>query len=252
MATQIYFISDIHLHCYYSESEKRKQAALLDFLDQVKAQKATLYIVGDLFDFWFEYKYVIPRHFFRILRQLQEMVDAGCEIHVLAGNHDYWFESFITVELGVQFHPSSMKTTIAGKSFFIYHGDGILRRDRGYRLMKRILRNRLFIFLFRLIHPDIAFKIAKAVSGKSRHLTLRDPDLIEQERKELIQYGEKIIDQGFDVVVTGHFHLPTDHRYKNGQLINLGDWIRYFSFGYFDGHAMRLCYWKRQTLKTSL
>lgn len=249
MARQIYFISDIHLNCYHSESENRKRGYLLDFLDEVKEHKATPYIVGDMFDFWFEYRYVIPRHFFRVLRQLQEMVDAGCEIHMLAGNHDYWFGSFFPDELGIPFHPDSVEITIDGKKFFIYHGDGILKRDRGYRLMKKILRNRFFIALFRLIHPGIAFRIAKYISGKSRHLTLRNPELLEQERKELIQYGEKILAQGYDYVITGHFHLPTEHRFRTGKFVNLGDWIRYFTFAYFDGHDLHLCYWKPKPFK---
>lgn len=252
MTTRIYFISDIHLHCYYSESENRKKAYLFDFFNEVKEQKAILYIVGDMFDFWFEYKHVIPRHFFKVLRLLQEMVEAGCEIHVLAGNHDYWFGSFFPEELGVAVHPDSVQPTYNGKSFYIYHGDGILKRDRAYRFMKKILRNRFFISLFRLFHPGIAFKIAAYISGKSRHLTLRDPNRIEEERQELIKYGERIIDQGYDYVITGHFHLPTDYHYKKGKLLNLGDWIRYFTFGYFDGQELRLCYWNRNSLKKSL
>jgi len=252
MASKVYFISDIHLHCYHSESENLKKAYLFDFFQEVKEQQAILYIVGDMFDFWFEYRHVIPRHFFKVLRMLQEMVEAGCEIHVLAGNHDYWFGSFFPEELGIEFHPDFVEPVYDGKKFFVYHADGILKRDRGYRLMKKILRNRFFIFLFRLLHPGIAFGIANYISGKSRHLTLRDPKLIEKERQELIEYGEKIVKEGYDYVVTGHFHLPTEYLYEKGKLVNLGDWIRYFTFGYFDGNDLRLCYWDRKSLKKSL
>jgi UDP-2,3-diacylglucosamine hydrolase len=252
MSTRVYFISDIHLHCYSCESETRKKAYLFDFLKEVQTHRGTLYIVGDMFDFWFEYKNVIPRHFFKVLRHLQEIVEAGCEVHILAGNHDFWFESFFQKELGIQVHLAPVETTIDGKTFFITHADGILKRDRGYRLMKKFLRSRILIRLFRLLHPDIAFRIARYVSSKSRHLTLRDPDLIEEERRELLAYGKKMVDAGHDFVITGHFHLPTDHRFPNGKLINLGDWIRYFTFGFFDGNEMSLCYWNRDSLKSSL
>ena len=252
MTTQVYFISDIHLHCYHSDSENLKKAYLFDFLEEVKKQQAILYIVGDMFDFWFEYKHVIPRHFFRVLRILQEMVENGCEIHVLAGNHDYWFGSFFPDELGIEFHPDSVAPTYDGKSFYIYHADGILKRDRGYRLMKKVLRNRFIIFLFRLIHPGIAFRIANFISSRSRDLTLRNPKRIETERRELIEYGQKIVNRGYDYVVTGHFHLPTDYQYETGKLLNLGDWIRYFTFGHYDGRDLRLCYWDKNSLKKSL
>ncbi len=252
MSTRVYFISDIHLHCYHSESEARKKAYLFDFFKEIEKNKGTLYIVGDIFDFWFEYRHVIPRHFFKVLRYLQEMVESGCEIHILAGNHDFWFESFFPEELGVQIHLEPVAITLNGKSFFITHADGILKRDRGYRIMKKFLRSRILTKLFRMLHPDLAFTIAKYISSKSRHLTLRDPNLIEEERRELLEYGEKIISDGYDFVVTGHFHLPTDHQFPKGKLINLGDWIRYFTFAYFDGNELSLCYWDKDSLKSSL
>ena len=252
MLKNLYFISDIHLHCYHSESETRKKNYLFDFFREVQNNKGILYIVGDMFDFWFEYKHVIPRHFFKVLRYLQEMVESGCEVHILAGNHDYWFESFFPGELGVKVHLEHVEAEFNGKSFLITHADGILKQERGYRFMKKILRNRFIITMFRMIHPDLAFRIAKFFSARSRHLTLRNPDLVEDGLRELLEYGEKKINEGYQYVVTGHFHLPTEHQYEQGKIINLGDWIRYFTFGYFDGDELSLCYWKRKSLKTLL
>ncbi|HCK99090.1 MAG TPA: UDP-2,3-diacylglucosamine hydrolase [Candidatus Marinimicrobia bacterium] len=251
MTKKVYFISDIHLNSHYSEAEDLKKRYLIDFLQEVKKNRGTLYIVGDMFDFWFEYKYTIPRYFFKTLRHLQEIVEAGCEVHIMSGNHDYWFESFFPEELGITVHLEPVSIEIGGKAFFITHADGILKKDRGYRLMKKVLRNRFVVACFRLLHPDLAYGIAKIISGKSRYRTLRDPDMIEKERKELIEYGRQKIQEGYQFVVTGHFHLPLEYRHKTAKMINLGDWIRYFTFGYFDGKELSLRYWKQDSLKSS-
>lgn len=245
MSEKVYFISDIHLHLQSSEVEEEKKRYLFEFLDKVKKEQARLYVVGDLFDFWFEYKHVIPRHFFRVLRKLQEMVDSGCEIHILGGNHDYWMENFISDEIGIRIHPSPLAVKIGDKAFFITHADGILKKDRGYRLMRKILRNPFFIRLFRFLHPDLGFAIAEKISGKSRHFAMRNRSIEEEERLELIEYGKTKLKESFDFVVTAHFHLPTVYSENNKKIINLGDWMKYFTFGLFDGQDLHLCYWKR-------
>jgi UDP-2,3-diacylglucosamine hydrolase len=245
MNKNVYFVSDAHLGLKDGEKEEYKKSSLIEFIKMVRKEKAALYIVGDFFDFWIEYKYVIPRHFFKVVRALQEAAEDGCEIHIFGGNHDFWLGSFFTEELGVIVHPDPLRTEIEGKKFFIAHGDGILKRDRGYRILKRVLRNRFCIFLFKLIHPDIAFRIAEFVSGSSRHLTIRDQKFEENEKKEIIQFGTSKINEGFDCVVTGHFHLPTNHKIDGKQIINLGDWMKYFTYGYFDGEMFSLCYWDK-------
>lgn len=246
MSRPVYFISDVHLKLYDTPLEAKKRLYLQDFLKEVRRRKARLYIVGDLFDFWFEYRYVIPRQFFSILRYLQETVEAGCDIQLLVGNHDYWFESFFPDELGIAVHREPVETKLAGKSFFITHADGILKKDSGYRFMRKILRNPLIISLFRGLHPTTAFGIAKYISGKSRHYTLRNPALMESERQELIEYGQGLMAKGYQYIITGHFHLPTIYKQGNCKLLNLGDWMRYFSFGYFDGRDLELCYWNKK------
>jgi UDP-2,3-diacylglucosamine hydrolase len=252
MAEKIYFISDVHLHSWHSAAETRKKTFLFDFLAEVQRNNGTLYIVGDLFDFWFEYRYVIPRYYFGVLRRLQETVEAGCKIHFLTGNHDYWLGSFFPEELGIEVHLTPLASNIAGKSFFITHADGILKEDKGYRLMKKVLRSRIAIALFRLIHPDLAFKIAQYVSGKSRHYTMRSPEQMDAEQQELINYGQAKIQEGYQFVVTAHFHIPTEYENPAGKMINLGDWICYFTFGFFDGENLSLCYWNQNPLKKTL
>ena len=239
----MYFISDVHLHLNDGPEESVKRERLFAFLAEVRRTRGILYILGDMFDFWFEYHYVIPSHFFPVLCQLRETVSAGCELHFLGGNHDYWAGKFFTDSLGIQVHYRPIDTVISGKHFHLTHADGILHSDRGYRLMRRIFRSKISIRLFRHVHPDYAMRLAAYISGKSRRLTMRSPALEESDRREIITYGQAKLAAGADYVITGHFHLPTDVRQNNGAILNLGDWMKYFTFAHFNGNDLRLCYW---------
>lgn len=247
MDQNIYFISDIHLHLSDSPDEKVKRERLFDFLAEVRRNKGILYILGDLFDFWFEYRYVIPGLFFPVLCQLRETVQAGCELHFLGGNHDYWVGNFFTEILGITVHYKPIDIILGGRRFHLTHADGILRNDRGYRLMRHVFRNPFIIRLFRHVHPDYAIRLAAKISGKSRRLTLRSPAQEESDRLEIVAYGQSKIAAGAEFVVTGHFHLPTEYRTEQGLILNLGDWMKYFSFAHFNGHDLRLCYWPTGT-----
>jgi len=243
MSPNVYFISDVHLHLNDSLPEKIKRESLFAFLSEVRRHKGTLYILGDMFDFWFEYRRVIPGQYFSVLCQLRETVQAGCEVHFLGGNHDYWVGNFFTETLGIIVHYRPFDVIIAERRFHMTHADGILPEDRGYRLMRRVFRNNLVIRLFRHVHPDYAIRLAANISGKSRRLTLRDPAREESDRQAIIKYGEARLAEGAEFVITGHFHLPTEHHTSRGVILNLGDWMKYFTFGLFDGKKMRLCYW---------
>jgi len=244
MHTPIYFISDIHLQPDSSEPERRKRARLRQLLERVRRAGATLYIVGDLFDFWFEYRHVIPRHYFSTLRALQELTESGCPVHIIVGNHDYWLGSFFPEELNISVHQHPIEVELCGWRFLITHGDGILKRDVGYRLLKRVLRNRFVIWLFRLIHPDLAFRIARMVSGTSRKLTLRNPGKEEAERREIVAWAEAQFQRGIDAVVMGHYHLPTRIEQDAKVFLNLGDWMRYFSYAVCENDRLTLRYWR--------
>ncbi|HPC36137.1 MAG TPA: UDP-2,3-diacylglucosamine diphosphatase [Candidatus Marinimicrobia bacterium] len=247
MNPSVYFISDVHLHLHDSPEEMVKREHLFDFLAEVRRQKGTLYILGDMFDFWFEYRYVIPGVFFPVLCQLRETVLAGCEVHFLGGNHDYWAGKFVTDVLGITVHYQPIDTVIAGKSFHLTHADGILHNDRGYRFMRFFFRNKTIIRLFRHIHPDCAIRLATALSGKSRRLTLRSPVQEESDRQEIITYGKQKLEAGAEYVITGHLHLPLEYHDQKGVIVNLGDWMKYFSFALFDGQSLHLCYWPTST-----
>lgn len=247
MNQNVYFIADIHLHLNDSQEEKVKRERLFAFLAEVRRHQGSLYILGDMFDFWFEYRYVIPGIFFPVLCQLRETVLAGCEVHFLGGNHDYWAGQFFTDVLGITVHYKPIDTIIAGKSFHLTHADGILHNDRGYRLMRFFFRNKTIIHLFRYLHPDCAIRLATHLSGRSRRLTLRSPAQEESDRQEIIAYGKKKLEAGAEYVITGHLHLPTEYNTERGVVVNLGDWMKYYSFAFFDGKSLRLCYWPLST-----
>ncbi len=251
MNSKVYFISDIHLQPYDTEEEERKRKYLFEFLEKVRGEKCTLFIVGDLFDFWFEYKHVIPCHYFKTLRYLQKTVEAGCDVHIIVGNHDYWMGDFFPNELGVRIHQHPLDIEISNKRFFIIHGDGILKRDKGYRIMKKFLRSKLLTRLFGLLHPDFAFAIARKVSSGSRSYTLRSPEMEKTIRNEITEYSRNKFKEGYQYIVMGHYHMPTAYRENGNTFLNLGDWMKYFTFGYFDGKELSLCYWKQRPLNSA-
>ena len=236
-----YFISDAHLGMSDSISEELKEKNLLSFFDHVAKTGERLFIVGDLFDFWFEYRTVIPRGYTRILSGLSRLNEAGIELHYIAGNHDFWMRDYFPAELGIPIHFDDLEYTINGKRFFIEHGDGIAKEDSGYRLLKRIFRNRFNIFLYSPLHPDVGVPLAKWVSSLSRGHTSKkgqtaDSDYIERARKKF--------QEGFDFVLFGHLHYPIFKEMDGNVYLNLGDWIEHFTYAVFDGEELRLEKWK--------
>jgi len=249
MKSKTYFISDVHLHIFNSPEEENKKRMLFNFLKEVRQNRGVLYIVGDFFDFWFEYKYLIPRHHFKALRYLQETVEAGCEVHMLGGNHDFWLYDFFTDEIGVQIHYDPIEILIDGKRFYIAHGDGLLKDDWKYRWLKAVLRNNIFIKCFKLLNPYLAFSLAKRVSVGSRNLSEKTTEIMEKYKKQILAFGESKFLEGYDRVILGHYHLPTNYE-KNGKIfMTLGDWMQYFTFGYLYDGKLSLCYWNDKSGK---
>jgi UDP-2,3-diacylglucosamine hydrolase len=236
-----YFFSDVHLGLGSQAEDRAKEARIVSFLDHVKQDGSHLYIVGDLFDYWFEYDSVVPKGYVRLFGKLAELHDAGIGISYLAGNHDFWLKSYLTDELGIEVFPDPIERTIDGKRFLIHHGDGLLKRDTGYRLLKRILRNRFNIWLFGLLHPDLTGRIARWSSQTSRHYTSNKAF----EGYDMIAFAEAQIDAGFNFVVMGHNHEPLYHPYGAGAYVNLGDWIQHNSYAVFDGTTLLLKTWKQ-------
>ena len=237
---KIYFFSDAHLGTSSSDGDREKEQRIIAFLDMVAQDAKELFIVGDLFDYWFEYRSVVPRGYVRLLGKLAALADAGISVTYLAGNHDFWMRGYLREELGIAIHNDPLERTFGGKRFYICHGDGVDPTDRGYRFLKRVFRNKLNIRLFSLLHPDLATAIARWSSHTSRKHTQDKP----REQKYLLEFAARKISQGCDVVVMGHSHVPSLTAVNGGTYLNLGDWIKHYTYAVFDGSAVTLHEWK--------
>jgi UDP-2,3-diacylglucosamine hydrolase len=223
----VYFISDIHLGVGDAVKERRKMGLLLSLLDDVAAERGDLYIVGDLFDFWYEYRSVVPRGYHALYTALERLSHAGSKVTYLAGNHDFAIGDFFSSDLGVIVVRDDLAFSAQGRRFYLFHGDGLASKDGGYRLLKRVLRSPLSQRLYRALHPDLGFGIARRFSHTSRDYTSgRDFGESDGMRVE----AERRIAAGADVVIMGHRHVPRIEHIGTGVYINLGDWIGHYTY----------------------
>lgn len=237
---KIFFFSDVHLGLHEVQSEREKERRLLSFLDHVQKQAEQVFILGDLFDYWFEYKYVVPRGYHHVLSKLGTLVENDIKVHYLAGNHDFWLKDFFPNDLGIPVYKDPVSIELYGKKFYLHHGDGLAVNDTGYRILKKILRSPISIFLFSLVHPDVTAPIARGSSRTSRAYTgTKDYG----ETDGMVRYATEKIQQGFDFVIMGHRHQPLEQQIGNGRYINLGDWITFNTYGEYDGRTFELKRW---------
>src|SRR6266705_1649612 len=222
-----YFIADAHLGQGTRDSNRARERDLLAFFDRVASERAALYVNGDLFDFWFEYGHAIPKRFVRVLQGLGELRRRGVPVTYVGGNHDFWIGNYLERELDVTFTDKAVTVEIQGRRIFLAHGDGLGPGDHGYKLLKRVLRNRLARGLFRWIHPDVGIPLATAVPRTSRR---HRPRAAPAEGTLLDQLALPRLRQGFDAVVMGHFHIPLHHRGPDGEYLILGDWVERRSY----------------------
>ena len=249
---KIYFLSDFHLGAPNAADSLIREKKIIRFLDEIQADAAQLFIVGDLFDFWYEYKKVVPRGYVRILGKLAEITDAGITVHFFVGNHDMWMKDYFQTELNISVYFEPADFEFNGKQFLIGHGDGLGPGDKGYKFIKKIFRNKACQWLFGILPPAIGMGIAFYFSRKSRAQTGQTDEIFLGEEKEwLITYCKEVLQKKYyDYLVFGHRHLPIDFSIKDpvnqrdSRYINLGDWIKYFSYAVFDGQNIELKYYK--------
>jgi UDP-2,3-diacylglucosamine hydrolase len=232
----VYFLSDAHLGAVRTPDPRQQRQKFDQFIQIVSGQARTLVLVGDLFDFWYEWRRVIPKRYFHELHALRGVADKGIGIHYLAGNHDFRLKGFLESEIGMQVYSDTLSAEISGRPTFVFHGDGILKRDHGYRLVKRILRNRAAQWAFGWIHPDCALKIASGTSVTSRALIKENP----ADDVEFLAYARGKFDEGYELVVMGHSHRPVEHHENHRTYVNLGDWITRYTYGLHDGSRLSL------------
>lgn len=216
------------------------------WLDEIKKDAAHLFLVGDIFDAWFEYKKVVPKGYTRFLGKLAELSDSGLPIEAFTGNHDLWMRGYFQEELNIPVHHEPIERTFNGKRFVIAHGDGLGPGDHGYKILKSVLRNRFSQWLYRRIHPDTGVGMAEWFSRLGPKHSVEDDPFLGPEKEWLVQYAlERLKHEPIDYFIFGHRHLALEYPLPNNSLyVNLGDWIHYNSYGVFDGKDLKLEYYK--------
>ena len=240
---KIYFASDNHLGASTMEASRPREKKFVAWLDEIKQDAAAIFLMGDLFDFWFEYKTVIPKGFTRTLGKLAEISDAGIPIYYFVGNHDLWMNGYFEDELNIPVFHKPQDFTFNNSSFFIGHGDGLGPGDKGYKRMKKVFTSSFFQWLFRWLHPDIGVRLAQYFSVKNKLISGDDDaKFLGEDNEWLVAYCKrKLNDQHRDYFVFGHRHLPLDIELNGtSKYINLGDWIQYYTYGVFDGKNFEL------------
>ncbi|MCD6069400.1 MAG: hypothetical protein K0S33_4226 [Bacteroidetes bacterium] len=242
----IYFASDFHLGVPTYEKSFEREQRIVKWLDSIKADAAEVFLAGDLFDFWFEYKYTAPKGFIRFLGKIAELTDAGIPVHVFTGNHDMWMYGYLPKELGIQLYREPIKRTFSGKSFLIGHGDGLGPGDYKYKFIKKFFASKVCQWLFARLHPNFAFGLANYFSKSSRASTGKKDEVFSGEEKEwLYTYCTEYLQQEhIDYFIFGHRHLPLQLPLKSNKgesmYINLGEWLNYNTYAVFDGTKVEL------------
>lgn len=240
---KIYFASDNHLGAPTMEQSLPRERKFVAWLDSIKDDAAAIFLMGDLFDFWFEYKTVVPKGFTRTLGKLAELSDAGIPIYYFVGNHDLWMSGYFEEELNIPVFHKPQQFNINNTSFFIGHGDGLGPNDIGFKRMKKVFTNPIFKWLFKWLHPDLGMKIGQYLSVKNKLISGNEDEIFLGEDKEwLAQYAKrKLEQQHYDYFIFGHRHLPLEIN-LNGKstYMNLGDWISHYTYAIFDGTTLQL------------
>lgn len=233
---KIYFASDQHLGAPTPEASLPREKKFVAWLDAIKEDAGAVFLLGDLFDFWFEYKTVVPKGFVRVLGKLAELKDAGIDIYFFVGNHDLWMRDYFQKELNIPVFHEPQEFDINGKLFLIGHGDGLGPGDYGYKRMKKVFTFPFFKWLFRWLHPDIGVKLGHYFSVKNKLISGdEDAQFLGEENEWLALYcRKKLTEKHYDFFIFGHRHLPLEIKLNSSSTyINLGDWIQYFTYGEF-------------------
>lgn len=242
---KIYFLSDFHLGAPDHTESLKREKRIVRFLDEIKNDAAFIFIVGDLFDFWFEYKNVVPKGFVRILGKLAELTDNGIEVRFFVGNHDMWMRDYFEKELNIPVYYEPKEFTFNEKLFLIGHGDGLGPGDHKYKFLKKVFRNNLMQRFFGMLHPSWGIGMANYFSRKSRASTgQEDEHFLGEEKEWLIIYAKEVLKgKQVDYFIFGHRHLPIEFKLDEKSIyINLGDWIKSNTYAVFDGSNLELKY----------
>ncbi len=249
---KIYFLSDFHLGVPTHQKSLEREKLIVEFLNSIQHTASEIFIVGDMFDFWFEYKYVVPKGYTRLLGKLAQLSDDGIRLHFFVGNHDMWVKNYFQQELNMQVYFEPREFQWSGKKFLIAHGDGLGPGDAGYKRLKKLFRNPIAQWLFGVLPPQVGMGIANFMSQRSRAKTGRSEETFLGIKNEwLVQYCKKKLEKKhIDYFIMGHRHLAIDLNLdNNSRYINLGDWLNYFTYAVFDGENVQLRSYKDKEQK---
>nr|WP_199078599.1 UDP-2,3-diacylglucosamine diphosphatase [Pedobacter sp. ASV19] len=251
MVKNIYFASDFHLGSPDEKTSRIRENRIVRWLNYIEPSCSELFLMGDIFDFWFEYKTVVPKGFVRLLGKLAQMSDQGIKIYFFKGNHDMWVNDYFTKELGIQIISDEFAMERNGKRFYLHHGDGLGPGDRKYKFLRKIFRNPVCQWLFSLVPPRIGMGIANGWSSSSRAAGTT-PDGVSKEKfmgmenEWLAVYAKEVLQKThYDYFIFGHRHLPLDLQLsENSRYVNLGEWLNFYSYAVFDGNELCLNYFE--------
>jgi UDP-2,3-diacylglucosamine hydrolase len=244
---KVFFASDVHLGLHPLDKSREREKYFVKWLDEIKPHAQILFLPGDIFDFWYEYRKVVPRGFTRFLGKLSEFNDLGIEVHYFTGNHDVWVFDYLPSETGVILHRGPITIEINDKTFFIGHGDGMGKGDQGYKLLKACFTSKILQFLFSRLHPNLALSIGHTWSKHSRlSKGVSEAFLGESKEHQVIFAHDYLKDNKIDYFIFGHRHIPMDLKLnETSRLINLGEWIISNSYAEFDGNDVSLKFFKQ-------
>jgi len=239
---RIYFASDVHLGFPDPLHNHEKEKIFVNWLNQIKQDASMIFLLGDIFDFWFEYRKVAPRGFVRVLGTLAELCDSGIPVHFFTGNHDIWVFDYLPQETGMIIHRGPFETEINGKKFFMAHGDDMMGKDLRYQLLKKFFHNSLAQWLFAKIHPDLSFRIASRWSKDSRLSRGKKLEFLGENKEDQIIFAKELLkEKHIDYFVFGHRHLSLEFKLSpQSKLFMLGDWFDDITYGVFDGNDFSL------------
>jgi UDP-2,3-diacylglucosamine hydrolase len=251
MRTKIYFASDFHFGVPDAESSGKRENLFVRWLEQARSDASEIFLMGDLFDFWFEYKTVVPKGYTRLFGKLAELSDLGIKIHLFCGNHDMWAFGYLHEELGIEIHRKPEIHNFSGKTFYLGHGDGLGPGDWGYKFIKKVFQFRIDQWLFRWIHPDIGIRLGLYWSRKSRYANQSREENESVEialiKSRLSVYCRKFLESHpeIDYFIFGHWHHPLEIKLtEKCTQLSLGDWLTHFTYAVFDGSTLTLLPYK--------
>lgn len=246
-AKYLYFASDFHLGAPDAQKSAAREKALLTWLNHIEESAHSIFLLGDIFDFWFEYKSVVPKGYVRLLGKLAQMSDNGIHIHFFKGNHDMWMFDYFQQEIGVQLHNDAYQFEYEGKRFYLHHGDGLGPGDYKYKFLKLFFRSRLCQWMFARLHPNFGIGLASFLSRRSRAKGGKKDQVYNGPAQEwLFQFvkEQEVSEPQQDYYLFGHRHLPLVLPVGTAKYFNTGDWLKYYTFAVFDTKELHLMKWE--------